>query len=206
MGDGRLVCGPWAPQAGNTGASVSMLILTEADVNTALPRIEAGLRKYCWIQENLHRCDVSTDEGFQTASNGFYRVRRNAEWRAHYYRLLEAAKQHPLTFAQTLRALREKTGRLEASFASKLVATLDPEKQVVDKYVLSNFGLRLPYHHAANRETRIVEVYARLCRRYADLMRAPIARVIYRRFAEAYPWAGITDLKKIDLVLWQVRR
>lgn len=187
------------------GASASMAILSVADVDGALPRIEAGLRKYCWIQDNFLQCDVSRDRTFQKRFNGFYKVRRNAEWQRHYYQLMDAAKQHPQTYAETLHALRQATGSMEPSFASKLVATLDPEKPIVDKYVLSNFGLRLPYHNAVGREYQTVQVYAELCRRYEALMGTPIAGVIYRRFAEAYPWAHISDLKKIDLVLWQTR-
>ena len=64
---------------------------------------------------------------------------------------MQVSKAQCINFPEALRALRERTGRLEASFASKLVATLDPNKPVIDKFVLSNFNLRLPYHGAANR-------------------------------------------------------
>ena len=183
-----------------------MIVLTENEVYEALPKVLEGLRKYCWLQDNFRRCDVSKDRGFQRKYNDFYKVRRDADWRRHYYELMEKAKIQEIPFPEALRALRERTGRIEASFASKLVATRDPNKPVVDKFVLKNFGLRLPYHYAANRESRTIEVYEELCRRYAHLMGRSVARMICENFARMYPWAKITDLKKIDLVLWQTRK
>ena len=181
------------------------MFLTENQVDKALPKVEDGLRKYCWIQENFQRCDVSKDWNFQTKFNDFYKVRRNARWRLHYYELMEAMKSHDMTFAQALRILRQKTNRIEASFASKLVSTLNPNKPVVDKFVLKNFDLRLPYYSATNRESKTIQVYDELCLKYKDLMGRQIASVICDKFVEMYPWANITDLKKVDLVLWQNR-
>ncbi len=182
-----------------------MDIITENQVDTALPKIKEGLRKYCWIQENFQRCNVSKDPNFQTRFNGFYKVRRKAHWRLHYYELMEAMKCRGVTFAQALRVLRQRTDRIEASFASKLVATLNPNRPVVDKFVLKNFGLRLPYHYVTNREAKTIQVYDELCLKYQDLMGRPIASMICEKFVEMYPWANITDLKKVDLVLWQNR-
>lgn len=137
--------------------------------------------------------------------SGFYKVRRSASWRDQYYSLMESAKTQSLAFPQVLRALKERTDRIEASFASKLVATLDPRTPVIDKFVLSHFGLRLPGRSTEDRESRTIEIYNELCRRYEDLLGSPLARMICAKFAQTYPWANITDLKKVDLLLWQIR-
>jgi len=42
-----------------------------------------------------------------------------------YYRLMQAAQSQGVTSADTLREIRDHTDRIEASFASKRVATLD---------------------------------------------------------------------------------
>ena len=182
-----------------------MIKLTEKEIDEGLAKIRYGLRKYCWIQANLQKCDVSKDHDFQTRFNDFYKVRRDARWRGRYYELMQKAKGDGITFAKAVRALRDQTGRIEASFASKLVATLDPAKPVIDKFVLGNFGLRLPYHNASNREPKAVEVYKQLCKEYEALMSSSIGHMICDKFRNRYPWAEITDLKKIDLVLWQIR-
>ena len=41
------------------------------------------------IIEHVRKVDVSADLDFQRTYNGFYRIRRNAEWRADYYSLFE---------------------------------------------------------------------------------------------------------------------
>ena len=61
----------------------------------ALPLVSVGLEKYCQIQADLAKTDVSRDRGFQTRFNSFYRVRRNADWQYGFYTLLEQQKAAP---------------------------------------------------------------------------------------------------------------
>lgn len=183
-----------------------MITLTETQIDDALTRLEKGLRKYCWIQDNLHRAGVDQDKEFQTRFNDFYKVRRNAGWRACYFTLLEHGKTQPVcSFPMILGALREQTGQIEASFASKLIATLDPSQPVIDKFVLTNFGLSLPAQYAKDRESKTATVYQCLCRLYEELLSLPVAQTVRRKFTQAYPWADISNLKMLDLVLWQTR-
>jgi hypothetical protein len=185
-----------------------MIELTESDIDATLrkDKLERGLRKYCWIQDNLYKNDVTTAREFQKKYNGFYRVRqRSPEWYAVYYRLMEHAKISEPTFQRILSELRRRTGRLEASFASKLVATLRPDCPVMDSVILKRFGLRRPRQKEADREAKEVRVYDTLASKYMSFLSQPIARAICERFTARYPWADVTDLKKVDLVLWQTR-
>ena len=52
-----------------------------------------GLERYGYIMHNVRAGDVSSDMEFQTKFNGFYRIRRNKEWRDFYYSLFEQAKK-----------------------------------------------------------------------------------------------------------------
>jgi hypothetical protein len=180
-----------------------MIQLTESIIDGGLSRIETGLRKYYWIQENVRARDVSQDYVFQNHFNAFYRVRRGSDWRRHFYTLLEASKASGITFTQALHVLLEQTSRYEASFASKLVATLHPEKPVIDQHVLRNFGLRLP--SGKHREHRCVACYEQLCEKYAALLKSAEGAMALEKFNILFPSAKITDLKKLDLVLWQIR-
>ena len=182
-----------------------MVIMTEIDIDNALVKVEKGLRKYCWIQQQLHKKNVSTNREFQKAFNGFYRVRRNAEWQAVYYRIMESGKTSRVNFSQVLAELKERTCRIEASFASKLIATLYPECPVIDKFVLKYFDLSLPHQYERDREKKTVWLYAKLNKKYSDFMSNATARTICENFSKKFPWADITDLKKVDLVLWQTR-
>jgi hypothetical protein len=174
-------------------------------INIALTRLGRGLDQYLWIQRCVHGCDVSSDREFQRRFNAFYRVRRAVEWRIAFFRLLERSKAAPMSFPDALRALYLATNRVEASFASKLVATLDPGKPVIDRFVLANFGLRLPAAGGASREERIVQVYDSLRSNYDLLLRDPIGALIIDMFDQRYPNSPVSQLKKVDLVLWQIR-
>lgn len=178
---------------------------SEADIQKALGNLADGMRRYQWLQANVHRSDVATNREFQKKFNGFYRVRRGAEWQASFFELMEAAKRTGIQFTDALRSINTTTGRIEASFASKLVATLDPSKPVIDKFVLQQFALQLPMYGVANRVERTIVLYHQLCDKYALFMNSPVGSQIRTMFDERYPGANITDLKKIDLVLWQIR-
>ena len=185
--------------------SLETLLSLRERIGGALARLDRGLNQYLWIQRRLQLCDVSSDLEFQRHFNAFYRVRRNVEWRTPFFRLLEQSKATPIRFPDALRAIRRGTDRLEASFASKLVATLDPGKPVIDKFVLSNFGLRLPGWGTAAREERVIEVYDSLCSQYDRLLADPIGVRILDMFDRQYPHSSVSPLKKVDLVLWQIR-
>ena len=179
--------------------------LTEDQVQMALSRIERGLGKYLWLQEQVRLCDVGTTEEFQKRFSGFYRVRRNSSWKQEYFGLMESSKPNGIGFSVALREVNRRCGMIEASFTSKLVATLDPSKPVIDKFVLEYFEMQLPRWGAQNRELKTVELYGEICDRYCDLMNGPTGKRIRELFDFRYPNLEISELKKIDLVLWQIR-
>lgn len=63
---------------------------------------------------------------FQRMFNGYYKVRRNEDWQKEYYAIFTEAKKNPenYTFERILRKLHEKTRMIEASFSSKMLATI----------------------------------------------------------------------------------
>ena len=136
--------------------------LSIADIEAALPRVREGLAPYLWLQSHRDTCDVRRDTEFRRRFNHFYRVRRGREWQDSFYALLERNKRHPASFETVLRALHRSTRQWEASFASKLVATVDPEMPVIDSAVLRNLGLRLPTRTSHSRAEQIIELHDQL--------------------------------------------
>jgi hypothetical protein len=182
-----------------------MRALTPDEIQTALSRLQPGLDRYLWLQHHVRLRDVSTDEEFQRCFCRFYRVRRDFQWRPVYFGLLESSKVRGIDFPAALREINRRTHRIEASFASKLVATLDPTRPVIDQFVLHCFGLRLPTFGTVDREAKTVAVYDQLCAQYETFMHSPTAAIILERFEDQYPGSNVTPLKKLDLVLWQIR-
>ncbi|MBK8246699.1 MAG: hypothetical protein IPK85_04795 [Gemmatimonadetes bacterium] len=149
---------------------------------------------------------MSVDEAFQRTFNGYYRVRRAATWRTALYRLFEERKERGVQFDQVIRDLHAATGRVEASFASKLVATLDPAQPVIDQLVLKNVHLRLAtYGDAATRLQRATDVHSKLRDLFATFLATREGRAFIRQFDDALGGEALTATKKLDLVLWQAR-
>jgi len=96
--------------------------------------------------KTLKKVDVSTNREFKKRFNGFYRIRqRTPEFYDGFYKKLEASKEGKCpTFAEVLDYFWQQSHRIEASFSSKLVATINPELPVWDKEVLRNLKLKNP--------------------------------------------------------------
>ncbi len=182
-----------------------MINLTKEQIDIALTKIEEGLNKYCWIQKNLTNIDVSINKIFQNKFIYFYKIRRNQVWLQHYFSLLERVKFNEINFKNALEYMLQHTGRYEASFVSKLVATVDPELPVIDKFVLKNVGLRLPYATAKNKKAKIIEIYEKLEKIFPAFLNTENGLYLVKRFSEKFPYVSITQTKMVDLVLWQTR-
>ena len=119
---------------------------TSFDVNEVLRRRLAtslGLESYSQIMASVRQTNIETDGVFQRMFNAFYRVRRNEEWRKVYYHLFEELKVNTPSFDYIIRYMYERTGNIEASFSSKMLATLCPSEPIWDRYVIENLGLKL---------------------------------------------------------------
>jgi hypothetical protein len=150
-------------------------------------------------------CQVKVFEPSLLLLESAGRVRRDSRWRLEYFKLMEASKLNGTDFPEALREINRRCGRVEASFASKLVATLDPSKPVIDRFVLEYFKMRLPRWGSQNREQKTIDLYVELCDSYRDFINGPTGNHIRELFDLRYPHLELSELKKVDLVLWQTR-
>src|SRR5262249_29983705 len=97
------------------------------------------------------------------------------------------------------------TGRYEASFASKLVATIRPDMPVIDSIVLRNVDLTPPRYNVRDRAVRLEHLHATLLSWFNAVRTTQTGHYLVTRFREEYPAARITEIKMLDLVLWQTR-
>lgn len=182
-----------------------MISLKKQQIKNAIPRVKAGLEKYLWLQKEFKLRDVIKDREFQRKFNGFYKVRRNSDWQKVFYELLENNKNRKVSFKDTLAKLYKKTGRMEASFASKLVATINPKMPVIDAVVFKNLGLVLPSRNTKNRELLIDERYQHLIKEFSLFLQTEEGKYLIGKFIKEYPRANITEIKMLDFILWQTR-
>jgi hypothetical protein len=182
-----------------------MIQISKKQIDSALPKVTVGLEKYLYLQSSYKNVNIAKDVDWQTRFNGFYKIRRNKEWRDKYYLFFENHKIIGVSFSQALKEIFKQTGRIEASFSSKLVATIHPEKPIIDKFVLKNTGLHLPYYSAQNKLQKIVEIYQELENKYHEFLESENGKYLVEKFKNKYPKIELTNLKMVDLILWQTR-
>ena len=128
---------------------------------------------------------------------------RPASFYTSYYAYLEQNKHNrELTFEDIVTYLYQETDSIHASFSSKLLATVNPNMPIWDKFVLKNLGLRAPYHYEKDRLKKTVQLYQRIC----DWYKSSEATEKLNVFNESFPNVDISDAKKIDFILWATRK
>ena len=179
----------------------------------AIDRAKAGIEKYIAIMARLPNADVEYDPAFRTLFNGFYRIqRRSREWYDEYYSSMHRWRisgSKP-TFEAVLDHFHSVLERYEPSFSSKLVASLDPTQPVWDKYVLEYLRIKAPSYRLKQivkvEEAKLV--YGKIQNWYKEFLGSPKGESVVAIFDREVPEhaAKITDLKKVDFVLWQISR
>ena len=177
------------------------MLVNEQQTERALDRIETSLTEYLWIMERVRSCDVSADTAFQEAYDTHYRVRKDAVWRGHYYSLMERAKAVPISFRMIVGLMQVFGDTIEAALCSKLVATVDPSKPILDKTIMRVFGMDDPVNKFRSAIVLVPQQYEDLEQRYSELLASPEGRRMCDQFSKRYPNAAVTDIKRIDFVL-----
>ncbi len=178
-------------------------ILNERDAG----RWDKNLHVYLFLRENLSRADaVDISTEYQRKFNYFYQIRRNAEWRRKFYSLFfRHAKEGRADFGDVLNTLYQMTGKVEASFSSKFVATIDPHLPLIDRHVLSYIDQKLPTNGGTpeNRIAAIIELYGSMVKEFAAFLQTDTGQYLVARFSAEYNGARISPMKMLDFVLWQ---
>ena len=184
--------------------------ITIAQVKKVLPKIAPGLQKYLCLRCRFHEVNVLKCQQFQTDCNHFFRIRQKSkEFYDEYYRFMEKHKNdESLTFEAVIDHLHRKTGSVEASFASKLLSMINPDKPVLDSRVLATLDIKR-VRHSDSKEwiKRNKDTYNAICAWYENHFKSGVAAKWIELFDKRYPDARgrMTDVKKIDLILWQIR-
>ncbi|RYF46595.1 MAG: hypothetical protein EOO39_49540 [Cytophagaceae bacterium] len=186
--------------------------LTDQQIESSLEKMRTGLDKYLVIQKHFSALagqPLKDDLTFRTKVNGFYRIRQKpASWYDTFYTLLDESRSTNPDFAIILCQLYDTTKRFEPSFASKLLATIDPQMPVIDSVVLNHLNVKLPVKKAENYQERhnaVCALHSDMSRCYADYLASEQGQRLITKFRQTYPKADISTVKMLDLVLWQTR-
>lgn len=175
------------------------------------------LDKYEYIMNNVNKVDVSSDEAFQKVFNEFYTLNgtgASSEWRAAYYAYFQEVKNNPgkQTLETIIRHFYEDGNvppynvavnkRIELSFSSKMLATIQPDKPIWDSHVSTVLDTRQPEDI-----TEAIKKYADLESLYSSFLNTPDADNWVAAFDSAFPeYKWISRTKKIDFIIWHQGR
>lgn len=167
---------------------------------------------YRTIRREVAAVDLQSEPGepARRRFNAYYGVRRNAAWRAHFYSRFERAKASTLSasalFEAVVSGLAEDTGRIEASFASKLVATLRPTGPVIDSVVRGWLAAAVEPPPFKGGVYAAVAYYRWLEEVLTALADSPEALAWATIFERAFPTAAddaaISSMKRLDFLIW----
>ena len=129
-----------------------MISITELELHTSeILRNQLinslGLPKYAYLVNNLQTTDLTAPDDkdsvkYRRIFNSFYQVRQNETWRKVYYDFFQDVKSNKdITFREVIDGLQNRLKdagikSFEPSFASKMLATINPNKPIWDSRVL----------------------------------------------------------------------
>lgn len=175
----------------------------------AMLKLTTGLTEYRELMELYRQSkDISTDEVFKRRFTYFYRVRREKAWRDVFYRIFEDVRsgRRKADFRAIVTDLRKKDPkhRVEASFVSKMLATLDDSLPIIDYFVLKTTQLGQIGGAGEKKIDLAVQKYEAL-KEWAALYLASKAGKanlkIFNKTLGKYA-RGVSDMKKLDFLLW----
>ena len=120
-----------------------------------------------------------------------------------------SARPSAVSICDVLEEIHRETRWVEPSFSSKLAATVDENLPVWDKHVLHNLGLKPPYPGMAPgpKLDGCVELCSRIRSWTSNAIRQSDFAEWRRHFDSMFPsFRHFTDVKKLDLFLWQSGR
>lgn len=175
--------------------------------------IQKGLDRYNSIMSALKKINVAYNMDFQKNYRYFYKVyRRTNQFCNNYFEYFESIKNNInidfQTILQTICLFRE-NNELEMSFSSKILHTINPNYPIWDSIVTKeHFKIYAPSRNLPN-QIRIVEAsktYDDYKDKFYEYMKSVEGKEIIELFDENFPNNTISNVKKIDFVLWQDRK
>ena len=174
-----------------------------------------GFNDYKTIIRLVNAVDVSKCTDFQMAFDGYYRVRRNDTWRAKYYEYFESVKcDEDISFDaiidhiyNNMKTVQGKLNPVEASFSSKMLATIDTNKPILDSQVLKNMGLSIAGETPEKRLQSSKKAYKDICERFENYIGTDDCDEAVKLFDSYFPGCKVFSVcKKIDWFLWALEK
>ncbi len=168
-----------------------------------------GMDKYKEIISmfNDKSIDLSSKR-FTKKFNGFYRVRRNEEWQKVYYDFFNKNRDNKeITFDEILDYMYHNTkgNMIEASFCSKMLATINPDMPIWDQYVLKSLNIKVEGNTKDDRLINTKEAYKKIINEVNSKLENKDIQQTIADFKSFFPELNFSDVKILDFILWNDR-
>jgi hypothetical protein len=176
----------------------------EINLDHAICRLKSRKKAIQTYTEIMEMSGNPMNPDFQRKYVAFYRVRRNEMWRGNYFRLMADYRgKEGISFGEVMMRLFQTTGWVEASFSSKMLATLDPDMPIWDSNVLTALRLQLKGSAPEVKMSNAVVLYDSIRQWYIAFLQKDEAKEMLARFDRVFPeYKSLTSTKKIDFILW----
>lgn len=181
--------------------------------------IDFGIKVYERImQEFDSNIPLNENVVFMGLFDVFYRLQQERKpfsdinKRLKFFEIFEEFKKEKnkgtaVTFKQILEKISSITGACEKTFASKIYHTLYIDKPILDSEVAKHFKISSTTA-GSSRMGKISNAdknYLEYCSKFDEYRLSDEGREMIKEFNKKYPSAVISDIKKIDFILWQDR-
>lgn len=154
--------------------------------------------------------DISKDILFQKRFTYFYRLRRSHNWLDKYYQTFEQTRyRKDITFEEIISTIAEfSENRIEISFASKMLSTINPDLPIWDKYIRDNLDLpQIPPTNTPDRFEQAVRAYDALVEKMNYLLSTEKVQKELSEFDRLFPaYSDFAPMKKLDYLIWGLNR
>lgn len=165
-----------------------------------------ALDKYKYIIEEKNNCNISTNHEYQKNFNKFFMIRRDEKWREIYYTYFEKMKNNTnISFEEIIKYMYSKTGNIEASYSSKMLAIINPNMPIWDQYIINNLELKVEGKTKKERLNNTICVYNEIIKKEKELLKRHDVKQSIKEFRNKYNDYELTDIKILDYLLWNNR-
>lgn len=185
-----------------------MIDITKVENILKKPKLVDGYKKYISIMSKIKETNIVLDLQLQKEYKIFYGLKRyySPEFCNQYFTILQELKNEEIDFISVFKRVKNIKGSCEISFTSKLVHTINPNFPIWDSIVTKgHFKISAPYYQIKNKEQICCERYEQYYSEFKNYMNTQEGKILINKFDEAFPDNNITNIKKIDFILWQDR-
>ena len=134
------------------------------------------------------------------------RAKKIRAWK-RYFQLLQEQRELKRELKDIIDELLLVTRRREVSYGSKLIATEDPNRPVIDFFVRKELDITPPDRNSDDFVDDWCSIYVEIEKIYGEVLAGNDGRDFVKQFDEVFPsLKDLTPVKKIDILLWQGSR